>query len=185
MADNEGKRLISPKLDDDAPEKGTAIEPEAVAASEGEGKRSPGKAAKTAAKASPPSTRRAVAEEEDDDDDDDDDYDDEEEDEEEEEEEEAPPPPPKRTASAKAKAAPVATKKGKAAVARKPVARVPARPRRPARYYVPYVGLGLGFVALHVWFDFPYQPIACLGIAIVIWAYLQIGSANEIVPGER
>ena len=182
MAETEGKKLISPKLDDDAPEKGTAIEPEAVAASEGEGKRSPGKAAKTTAKAAPPSTRRAGAEEEEEEEEEDDDYDDEEDDDEE-EEDEAPPPPPKRTASAKA--APAAAKKGKAAVARKPVARVPARPRRPARYYVPYVGLGLGFVALHVWFDFPYQPIACLGIAIVIWAYLQIGSANEIIPGER
>ncbi|HEU4537194.1 MAG TPA: hypothetical protein VFS00_23905 [Polyangiaceae bacterium] len=210
MAENEGK---TPRAndDDETPEEGersegAASEPagrskaRAAAVDEGDDERPAAKATKPAkaagaakatgaAKARPTSTR--------DDDEDDDEYDDEDDDEDDDDEDDEvdEPPPPKRPVASKAtktssKAAPAATKKGAAAKGKSSVYRkapppVRVAPRRPARYYVPYIGLGLGFVALHVWFDLPYQPVACLGIAIVIWAYLQIGSANEIIPGER
>ncbi|HEU4409225.1 MAG TPA: DUF5666 domain-containing protein, partial [Polyangiaceae bacterium] len=134
----------------------------------------------------------AVKVEDDDDVDDDEDEDDEDDDEEEEEEEEVKAPPPKRPATSKskpvrAKAAPVAQKKAQGSVYRKPAPapRAPAVPRKPARHFVPHVGLGLLVVAGSVWVDVAYRPVACLGIAIIIWAYLQIGSANEIIPGQR
>ncbi|MCU0683177.1 MAG: hypothetical protein MUF34_13205 [Polyangiaceae bacterium] len=196
MAENEGKTPRSKNDDDEtlatdeadeggASEKGVRSKAGASEKGESDAKRSPAKAAK----ARPTSTRSDDADD-DDDDDDDDEYDDEDDDDEEEDEA---PPPPKRpvVASKKAKPAAGAAKKpapavkGKGSVYRKAPVRVRINPHRPARYYVPYIGLGLAFVALHVWFDLPYQPVACLGIAIVIWAYLQIGSANEIIPDEH
>jgi hypothetical protein len=190
MAENEGKTPLS-KNDDETPatdelseggasEKGVRSEAAASEKGESNAKRAPAKAAK----ARPTSTRSDA-------DDDDDDEDDEEDDDDDDEDEvEAPPPKRPVVASKKAKPAPSTAKKagpaekGKGSVYRKPPARVRISPRRPTPYYVFCIALGLAFVALHVWFDLSFQPIACLGIAIVIWAYMQIGSANEIIPDE-
>ena len=125
--------------------------------------------AKTAAKKPAP----PVDEDEDDDDDDDDDeYEDEDED-------EPPPKAVKRAPIAKAKAAP----KGKATPKGKVAARV-ARPVRRLRvgHYLPWAFGGMALVGTYVaWYpEHSYAVPAVLGIAISVWAYIGIGSVNEI-----
>jgi hypothetical protein len=148
-------------------------------------------AAKTAAKpaATKPAAKAASrrVEEEDEDEDDDEEDDDEYEDEEE-EEEEPPPPPPKKKVAAKSKVAAKGKALAKPVKSKAVVKRAPAPEpyqltrvkRHPAKHYVPHAIAGMLLVGLHVFFDVPYAPVAVLGISIVIWAFMGIGSANEI-----
>ena len=53
-------------------------------------------------------------------------------------------------------------------------------PAKKASHYVPHILGGLALGALHVWFDFLYQPVAISGMALCVYAYVQMGSVNEI-----
>jgi hypothetical protein len=148
------------------------------------GYRQPAKGAKPAAKK--PAPKSAKASQEDDLDDEDDDLDDDEDFEDEDEDEDDEPPPPRKTAakpaSKTAARAPVKKAPAKKVVAKASARRKPARrlPRPSAASYLPFALVGMGIIALHVYYDLPFAPIATFGIAIVIWAYMGIGSANEI-----
>ena len=74
-----------------------------------------------------------------------------------------------------------AVKKTQRTPRRAPVTR-PVRPPRKARHYVPHILAGLALGGLHVWIDFPYNPVAIAGMALCVYAYVQMGSVNEIVP---
>ena len=110
-----------------------------------------------------------------DEEDDDDEY----EDEDEEEEDEPPPKPVKKAPVLKGKVAP----KGKALPKGKVAARV-ARPVRRLRagHYLPWAIGGMALVGSYVaWYpEHSYAVPAVLGIAICVWAYIGIGSVNEI-----
>jgi len=138
-------------------------------------------AVKPKAKAKPKARRDEDEEEDDDiDDEDDDDIDDEDEDEE---------PPPPRKAAVKS-----AVKEGARAAKGKPAKKTATRvvkkinpkvnrkrlPPKPASHYVPFAVVGMAIIGLHVFWDVQYAPVAVLGIGLVIWAYMGIGSANEV-----
>lgn len=119
--------------------------------------------------------KRAARVVDDDESDEDDDFEDEDDEEEEEEEEEL----PRRRASARSRAG------GRPAVRAVAARRVEAPPRtrvirQPSSYYVPFAIGGMMLVGAHVFFDIAYAPVAVLGISLCVWAYMGIGSANEI-----
>ena len=111
-----------------------------------------------------------------DEDEDDDEYEDEDEDDE-------PPPKPVKKAPVVKATARGAAPRGKAA----PKGKVAARSARPVRrlragHYLPWAVGGMALVGAYVaWYpEHSYAVPAVLGIAICVWAYIGIGSVNEI-----
>lgn len=120
---------------------------------------------------------RARQDDEDEDEDEDEDLDDE-------DDEDDEPPPRKASKSSKASArapaksskkAPPPSKKAPGKVIVKRIA------PKPVSYYLPFSLLGMALVGAHVFWDVQFAPVAVLGIAITIWSYMGIGSANEVV----
>ena len=104
----------------------------------------------------------------------------EEEEDEDEDEDEAPPPPPKKVVKKK-------SKNGKAAVVptkAKPVTkRRKVGPKKPAKAFIPHVLIALAFGAADSRMNadqIPFHPLAVIGIVIMVWAFINIGSANEV-----
>ena len=137
--------------------------------------RKPARAAKATKKAARPAPARSEDEDEDEDlDDEDEDLDDEDEDEGDDE----PPPPRKVSRAAADKKAPVSKK---APVKKKKTVVVKRVPAKPASHFLPFSILGMLMIGGHVFWDVAFAPLAVLGISVVVWSYMGIGSANEPV----
>ena len=101
----------------------------------------------------------------------------EEDDDDDEDEDEAPPPPPKKVVKKKSKAA-VAPTKAKPVTKRRKVG-----PKKPAKAFIPHVLIALAFGAADSRMNadqIPFHPLAVIGIVIMVWAFINIGSANEV-----
>ena len=117
-------------------------------------------------------------------DDEDEDEDEDLEDEDEDEDEDDEPPPRKTLKSSKASAkAPAKSSKKDPPPSKKAPGKVIVKriAPKPVSYYLPFSLLGMALVGAHVFWDVQFAPVAVLGIAITIWSYMGIGSANEVV----
>lgn len=163
--------LAEEETDDaeDAPEEKPAAK--APAAAKSSAAKASGKTASTS-KPAVAKKKPVVVEEEDEDDEEEDDEDD---------DEDAPPPPPKKVVKKK-------TKKGKAAVATTKAAKPTVKrrkvgPKKPAKAFLPHavVALALGYADSRMDADkIPFHPLAVIGIILLVYAFINIGSANEV-----